>query len=54
MQLLTPEEIDILLVYLNRLFNTHRDIGIKRVAKSLFSLLARHRFSTDNNATPKE
>ena len=49
MPILTEQEIDILLKLLLKLYQQTKSQDIKRVAKSLFSLLTQNRFSTDND-----
>lgn len=49
MPILTEKETEMLLNYLLRLYKSSKSQNIKRVAKSLFTLITENRFSTDDN-----
>ena len=49
MEKLNEKELDLLCRLLLRLYQFSSDQSIRRVAKSLFGLLTKDRFSTDSN-----
>jgi hypothetical protein len=52
-QRISQKQIDELLTILLALYQTEEDQNIRRVAKSLFTLLSQQRFSAEGNKTIK-